>query len=271
MITTDKTEVLEVDVTPEMALEWLTANKNNRTVSKKHVAMLAGMMARNEYHFVGDPVRFDTEGHLLDGQHRLHAIIESETVQHMIVIVGLPAESQVFMDAGRRRSPGDQLQVALGIRNGNRAAAVVRTYIQWRDGVFISETRKVGIPEIVSWATDNQDVLLEATKAATKVSSASVPTSPAVSGAVYLAARKLNPADAATFWDRLADGIDLEATNPILVLRNGILRRARRDRWTRLEEWAYYTRCWNTWRKNGSLERLQGWRDGITAENLRLR
>jgi hypothetical protein len=163
------------------------------------------------------------------------------------------------------------MTVALGIRNGNQAAAIVRTYIQWRDQCFLSQTRTVGIPEIVTWAEANEELLVDATTRARRITSARVPTSVAVSGAVYLAAHKVNVNDAGTFWDRLADGVDLDAANPILTLRNGIMRRAKRDRWTRVEEWAYYARAWNTWRKNGSLERLQGWRDEITLENLRLR
>lgn len=266
-----KPTVTEMVVTPEQALEWLTHNDNNRSISKKHVALLAGMMSRNEYHFVGDPIRFDVDGRLLDGQHRLNAIIESETSHKMIVVSGLTPDSQVYMDAGRKRSPGDQMTVALGIRNGNQAAAIVRNYIMWRDGVFLSNTRTVGIPEIVNWAEANEDLLVDATTRARRIASVKVPTSVAVSGAVYLAAHKVNPEDAETFWDRLADGVDLEANNPILTLRNGIIRRAKRDRWTRVEEWAYYVRAWNTWRKGGTLERLQGWRDEITLENLRLR
>lgn len=271
MIQLEKPGTAEVTVTPEVALDWLTRNDHNRNISKKHVALLANMMSRNEFPFVGDPIRFDNTGRLLDGQHRLHAIIESETAQRMLVVTGLPPESQVYMDAGRRRSPGDQLLVMLGMRNGNRAAAIARTYMMWRDGVLLSETRKIGIPEIVSWCTDNEDTLIEATARASKVTAASIPTSARVSGAVYLAARKINPDDANTFWDRLVDGVDLDTANPILTLRNGIIRRQRRERWTVVEEWAYYARCWNTWRKNGSLEKLQGWRDGITLENLRLR
>lgn len=266
-----KINITEMVVTPEQALDWLTRNDNNRVISKKHVNLLADMMARGEYHFVGDPIRFDTDGRLLDGQHRLNAIVESETHQPMLVITGLPPESQVFMDAGRKRSPGDQMTVALGIRNGNQAASIARTYIAWRDRCFLTATRTVGIPEIVSWAADNEDLLVDATTRARRITSNQIPTSVAVSGAVYLAAHNLNPNDAGIFWDRLADGVDLDARNPILVLRNGIMRRSKRDRWTRLEEWAYYTRCWNTWRNARNMERLQGWRDQITLENLRLR
>lgn len=266
-----KPTVIEMTVTPEHALEWLAVNDHNRSLDKKHVAFLAGQMGRNEYHFVGDPIRFDVNGMLLDGQHRLAAILESETSQHMVVITGLPPESQVYMDAGRKRSPGDQLALALGIRNGNQAASIVRTYIMWKEGLLLSNTRKIGIPEIARWAGDNEELLVDATTRARRITSAKIPTSVAVSGGVYLAAQKVNPEDAATFWDRLADGVGLDANNPILTLRNGITKRAKRDRWTPLEHWAYYARAWNTWRKNANLERLQGWRDGITAENLRLR
>lgn len=266
-----KKEILEADVTPELALEWLTVNVNNRTISRKHVRMLADAMRHDRFEFVGDPIRFDREGRLLDGQHRLEAIIESETTQHMAVMVGLDPTDQVFMDTGRRRNPGDQLLVALGIRDGNRAAAIARTYLMWKDRVFISQTRTFSMPELVDWAEANESLLVDATRRSRTVTGHKVPTSGAVCGAVYLAAHELSPTDAAVFFERLSDGAELEVTNPILVLRNKIIKVARQDRWTQVEEFAYYTRAWNAWRANDQLQRLQGWRGAITLENLRLR
>jgi len=266
-----KMKLIEVDVTPDMALEWLTANVNNRNVSRKHVAMLAELMTHGHFRFVGDPIRFDLDGRLLDGQHRLHAIIESETTQHMAIMVGLDPDSQLFMDTGRRRTAGDQLAVALGVKDANRAAAIARTYLMWRHDAFLSQTRTFTLPEIVDWAEANEASLHEATRVTRKLTTSRVPTSAPVSGAAYLAARELNQADAEIFWDRLADGASLDADNPILVLRNAITRRKQRDRWTQPEEFAFYARAWNTWRREGKLQRLQAWRGPLTRDNLRLR
>lgn len=268
---TPKIEVTEVDVTPEQALEWLTRNENNRKLSPKHVEMYTKQMLDGEFPFVGDPIRFDRDGLLIDGQHRLHAILQSETTQHMVVITGLPPESQLYLDAGRRRSPGDQLLVALGVRDGNRAAGIVRTHLQWKTKTLINNNRKFSIPEIVEWASENEPALEEATRRARRLTQGGVPTSGAVTGAVYIAAREINLEDANRFWDRLEDGTDLDAKNPILVLRNSIQRRRRAHHWTPVEEFAYYVRCWNAWRKDEDMVKLQGWRGSISLDNLRLR
>lgn len=262
--------VPDVQVTPDMALDWLTRNVCNRRVSPKHVKNLAAMMTANQWRPVGDPIRFDIEGRLLDGQHRLEAVVESETVQTFTVVLGLDPEDQVYMDGGRKRSPGDQLAVALGMPDPNHAAAIVRTYLAWEAGQLIGQNRLFSIPEIVDWATEREDLVVAAVRKARRITGQRIPTSTSVSGAAYIAAWLINPAQADEFWDRLADGAGLDGGNPILHLR-GKIQRAKGSRWTRVEEFAYYVRAWNLWRKGESIQRLQGWRDGISAANLVLK
>ena len=62
-------------ITPELAAEFLKKNKSNRPLSSKHVIALAGSIERGEWMFTGESIKFSESDTLLDGQHRLSAIV----------------------------------------------------------------------------------------------------------------------------------------------------------------------------------------------------
>jgi hypothetical protein len=105
-------------VTPEMAEEWLGVNENNRNISKVHVDLIVADMEQGNFMFTGDAIKFAWDGKLLDGQHRLHAIVKSGIAQQMLVVRGLPRAAQEVMDTGRKRTASD----ALKLRGGNNTA-----------------------------------------------------------------------------------------------------------------------------------------------------
>ena len=79
-------------ITPERASEWLAANTTNRPVSKAVVRSFAQAMRRGEWMVTHQGIAFDTQGVLVDGQHRLAAIIEADR----------PVELTVFTEVGDR-------------------------------------------------------------------------------------------------------------------------------------------------------------------------
>ena len=137
--TTDPT--LEVAlVTPALAREWLTRNTHNRSISEITVARYQGDMSAGRWQYAGDPIRFDNDGLLLDGQHRLTALSYcDEHVQiPMVVIRGLDSDTQLIMDQGKRRTPGDQLSL-LGVRDANVVAAGIRLYLAHETGMVFRD------------------------------------------------------------------------------------------------------------------------------------
>ncbi len=81
-------------VTPETAQELkehLSMEHNRRVKSRTLGKYIADMISGN-WHNNYDPIRVSEEGYLLDGQHRLNAVIESNTTQEMFFIFGIPDE-----------------------------------------------------------------------------------------------------------------------------------------------------------------------------------
>lgn len=100
-----------VSITPEIAAEILNGNTSNRPIRNQRVNQLAQTMRDGQFVLNGEPVIISKTGRLLDGQHRLHAVIQSGVTIQAVITRGLEDEARVFNTLGQaiRRSPGDVL------------------------------------------------------------------------------------------------------------------------------------------------------------------
>ena len=98
-----------VMVTPAMAAEWLKLNRDNRKFRAIHARTIAEEMARGEWRLTHQGIAFGTTGRLLDGQHRLSAIVESNTTQPMLVFVDVHEDTFANFDRGAQRGISDVL------------------------------------------------------------------------------------------------------------------------------------------------------------------
>lgn len=121
-----KTEI--VLITPEMAKKLVSANKKNRPHNKRRSKAFAEAMKRSEWEENGDTIRIAETGRLLDGQHRLWAIIYSGIPQRYIVVSGLKEEVFDTIDRGSTRTIGDILSMR-GEKHYNALAAAARLLV----------------------------------------------------------------------------------------------------------------------------------------------
>lgn len=119
-------------ISPAKAREYLSQNKNNRNIRQQHVKNLARDIVSGNWHQNGDSIRFNCDGELLDGQHRLSAIVMADRAVDCIVVRGLDKESRRTMDAGAKRTAGDQFGMA-GIGNAHVVTASCRYAMSARD------------------------------------------------------------------------------------------------------------------------------------------
>lgn len=115
-------------VTPDIAQSWIDRGGVNRKLVERRVAALAAAFKRGEGRLTYEPIVFDDEGHVINGQHRLHAIVRSGVPLQMMLVRG--AEPEVFdvMDTGRSRTIGDILSIH-GYASKDATAAAVRNLI----------------------------------------------------------------------------------------------------------------------------------------------
>lgn len=104
-------------VTPKMATEWLDMNNNNRKLSPGTAERYADDMRNGRWKLTHQGIAFNCDGTLLDGQHRLRAVVLSGCQQRMMVTFGLPVESVSVVDDHRKRTAADALQIVHGVRS----------------------------------------------------------------------------------------------------------------------------------------------------------
>ena len=116
-------EVAIETITPETAREMLENNPGNRKLRPHKVRDYSEDMKGGRWTQNGDTILFNGNS-LLDGQHRLAAIVRSETSQEMLVVRGLPKEVQSTVDMGMLLTKSDVLEIA-GEKNVNRLGALL--------------------------------------------------------------------------------------------------------------------------------------------------
>jgi hypothetical protein len=95
-------------ITPERAAVMLrTANVDNRRLRMHAVQSMAGAMRRGEWITTHQGIAFTQSGRLVDGQHRLSAIVLAEMPIDMMVSYGLPDDAFKVLDRGIKRSIED--------------------------------------------------------------------------------------------------------------------------------------------------------------------
>ena len=103
-----KTEV--ISITPEMAKEMLSKNNTNRRIRNRRVSLYADQMKKGNWHLTGQTITIAKDGTLLDGQHRLSAIIEAGVPVEFLVVSDIdPAPTY---DCGLPRSMTDRLYLS---------------------------------------------------------------------------------------------------------------------------------------------------------------
>ena len=101
-------------ITPEIAAEYLKVNiKNYRKLQRQVIKRYAEDMKAGRWELNGEPIVFDENGLLKNGQHRLAAIIASGVTVEMTVVRGV-SESVTAFDLNSVRN-ATQISAAKGI------------------------------------------------------------------------------------------------------------------------------------------------------------
>ena len=107
----EKVKLSLQEIGPARAKELLDrGNKYNRDVSAKHAQHLATKMNNDDWLFNGASVVFDDDS-ILDGQHRLQAVILSGIPQFFVVVEGVDAKAFRTYDIGKKRDFATMLDI----------------------------------------------------------------------------------------------------------------------------------------------------------------
>lgn len=250
-------------ITPEWAQKTLNEkNAGNRTMNRIHVESLAKEMRRGKWKVNGDTICLNGT-RLIDGQHRLAAVVLSGVCIQTFVIEGLASDVFDTKDVGKRRSAGDTLGVR-GEPNACRLAAcliLIDKYVTGRSDKSVTYSN-TEIEELLEKYPEARNSL-HTNKAGRGIITPSV-----LDACHYLFSRK-DPVLAEEFVEKLTRGTGLEEGTPWYILRERLvansLSKAKLDRPYLM---ALCIKAWNHSRVGGTIRFLR-WRDkGETAERF---
>ncbi len=247
-------------ITPSLAHDWLQKNTRNRPLSQRHVDMLADEMKHGRWKFNGDTICF-AGGTLLDGQHRLWAIIRSGIAQFMIVVNNLDSDVFDTIDYGKKRDAAAVLALN-GEVNTQLLAATLRIVDDYLNGKVKSRVvhTNTKIEELLKIHPETRESVLYAQRLAYK---RLLPGS-IVAGFHYLFS-KLNPLAADYFFTALIKGVGLEEGDPIYLLREKLLyNQVSTKKLVRASYAALVIKTWNYHSEGKKIKRLT-WSDSKTA------
>lgn len=241
--------VIEMIVTPEQAKEFLKANTANfRKPDVARINRYAHDMKEGRWQFNGDTVKLNG-GVLLDGQHRLMAIVQSGVPVRMLIVDDISHAAGVTIDDGKPRTAGHWL-THMGFKNANSIAAMARWCIVYRKGLWKNTSTGVdgySRTEVIEYAKQHHDNL----QSAWKLSAPSRRlTSISVFGAIVYSAvgQALDPANnelLVWFCKSLATGVDLSDNEPVYHLRNRLTVRHSAHKLTPFLQRMLLTIAWN--------------------------
>jgi hypothetical protein len=117
-------------ITPVKAAIMLKSNPNNRNLNHDHVAFLASQMAKGNWAENGQSIVMDFHGNIVDGQHRLNAIVQSGKSINMLVVSGVNPKTINTIDTGRSRSASDVFTLK-GVKNAHTISSIMKKVIAW--------------------------------------------------------------------------------------------------------------------------------------------
>lgn len=223
-------ESSSVVISPNVANEILANDvASNRKTNRRRIAEYTRCMLNKEWN-LSDPLQFDTDGLLFDGQHRLHAVVKANIPVEFIVLKGMPLQAKNYCDLGQSRSADQVAQIA-GYKVAEQHLAIPRLWHFFQTSSSIISVKK--LVEFYLKYQDGIDFALDNIKKqrihGSRVAGNIVPVKAAIAQAYYYE----NHERLATFAHVLVDGFtESPSDNAAIALKHYLeeLRRSKQER-----------------------------------------
>lgn len=256
-----------VKVTPAKAKEWLEgSNEANRSRSEIMVDRYAADMKAGRWVPNGETIVFNGSS-LLDGQHRLAAVVKAGVPVEMLVVTGVPSKAAPTIDTGKSRSIADFLRMRGNINCNNLGHALRLLYAYERGNPFTVSGVGGGTRHQLGALLDRSPGLAEAVHDA--VTNRSPIVSPGIVAFCRFVFSKRDKEQAAKFALDLTTGDGVRASSPVGMLRQRLVEESAGGRRmdSRLVVYLIF-RAWNATRTGERLHRLQVPRSALEGKPM---
>jgi hypothetical protein len=229
-----------------------SANTRNRPMRMHHVRSLAEDMKEKRWLQTGETIVFDKMGRLVDGQHRLLAVVIADVSVTFLVVYGVEPESFEVMDRGIPRTIADRL-VGEEIEDASRLASVAKHVITLSSASPFNTYRSRLNPQLtIEFIRQNKARLSEANRKTQKVR---LIPSTACAGLYFLFSQKDQPM-ADVFVDSLL--MNNDSIPNFNLLRGRLVQNATsRAKLSVVDILHFAVKAWNAHRGNSRIGKLR--------------
>jgi len=264
-------------VTPQMAQKWLSQGGKNRKLSVHHTKSLAESMKAGKWVLNAQTVCFDITGKLIDGQHRLSAVVMSGMTVPMLIVRGVddPRAFETYDTNVKKRGVADIVGME-GVRNANHTSAVARRLVAWEKCAVKNEFsltnqayKQIAGYEIIDYIRNNsckiQSIVAEM--------ASSLPCKRCGAGSALIASlficNEFDEVATMLFMESLKTGANLGQHSPVHALREKLVDPPeRRGMFWETEVMALTIKSWNKYLYGKEVKSLR-WSTGrIDAEKF---
>lgn len=225
-----------ITITPERAKLFLEHNTENRRLSRSRVNKYLRDIQAGLWKLNGESIKMSDRGVILDGQHRLEAIVLANMPVETVFISGIPHDHGVFetIDAGAPRSASDAMRLD-GMKHPTLIPAIVRAVADYDSGR--SWDRSMSHVEVKSIIDSDYENLANAAKAAEEMKHVVVPS---VWGAFFYMASRRWPESMINFHKQASQMVNIGSGSPVIALNKTLSQLPRK---TRTDKISIIERC----------------------------
>lgn len=163
-------------ITPEMAQDFIDKSeqlftnlkgKCQRKSRKKVIDGYSDEMLDGKWKFNAETIKFDKEGRLMDGYHRMKAVVKSGQAQIFLVVRGIDNSVMDTIDVGHTKTAQEMLEI-FNKCTENGAAAVIKARMQLQNHStsFGQSNANIGLTHqrICEEYSMNEDLYVDAVK-----------------------------------------------------------------------------------------------------------
>lgn len=248
------------EIDAETASHLLTRNKLNRRLDPARVSRYVSDMKNGYWCMNGDAIRFDEEGNLADGQHRLVAVVKSDTKQTFIIIENVHNESKRTIDTGKSRTGSDVLSMFanVGVRDSGVISSAICKLICYEKGLAIgysgASTQYLSNASIEEYFKKNSDLITTSLDFINSIiDSHALVLSRAESLFLHVIFSRIDAEKANVFMKKIITGIGVEEDTNEALLRSILTKRALKTVKVSSSDMAYtIIKAWNRNKKGGA-------------------
>jgi hypothetical protein len=252
-----------VEITPSDARTILEGNTHNRPLSRSAIMRYANDMKNNSWKMNGETIKISLDGRVIDGQHRLCAVVHSGVTIISMVTYDLDFDVFDTVDSGAKRTASDVFSVQ-GEKNTAVLAGAARIFTRYLNGDIEKPDNKLTTSDIEKTLRKYPEIRESVTFTVmnkTKI------ISPSIAAACHFIFSQINKEEADMFMFKFMTGAGINVNDQTFPLRSRMIdNSASKSKLPQKYIIALIFKSWNAFREGRIIKTLRYKTDGDAPE-----